>query len=117
MQDQNEIEFHPYLIFSLLGCFRNRSRSSDWVRIPVPFQRPCIHVQRNSVIGDLGPTLLEPLHVGLQLADADLFNFPRQHLPGFVSGTDPLELVVILEEEGQILEWNVVLGIAAKLAL
>lgn len=86
-------------------------------RVPFPFQRPCTHKLIPHGFSDLGPAILEALDIRLQLSNTLLLDLTGEHLATLVRDTDPLQLVVIFQEEGEILEWHIGLGVAAVLAL
>lgn len=84
---------------------------------PSPLQRSSAHKLVPNGIGHLGPPILEALDISLQFSNTFLLDFPCEHLARLVGHANPLELVVVFQEESEVLEGNVVLGVTAVLAL
>lgn len=89
----------------------------DRVGVSLPLQGTRAHILGHDLIGDLGATLLESLDIGLKLGDTLLLDLARHHLSALVLSANALQFLIILEEESQVLERNVVLGVTTKLTL
>lgn len=76
---------------------------------------------REEVLPDLVrhglPPGLELRDVLLQVLNADLLDLAGHHFAGLVGLLDARELLVVLHEEGEVLEGDVGFGVAAQLAL
>ena len=91
--------------------------SHNWVGIPLPLQRTAAHKLGHHVIVDLGPALLEALHVLLQLGDAALLDLTSQHLTLLVGDANVLEFIIVLQEESKVLEGHIDLRVTTLLAV
>jgi len=91
--------------------------SHDGVRVTLPLQGTRAHVLGHNLLGDLGPALLEVLDVLLQLGDTNLLQLASHHLAFLIGSADAFQLLIILQEESQVLERHIHLGVAAQLAV
>lgn len=101
-----------------MGCSRYLFLLSNyWVGVSLPLERTRAHKLGQNLISDVGATVLESLHIRLQLSNAEILQLARKHLALLVSDTNTLQFSVVLQEEGEILEGDVDLGVAAQLTV
>lgn len=80
-------------------------------------QRPLTHKQLDRLLINLLPSRLEARDIVLQFLDTSRLELAREELTLLVRDLDGLELGVVFEEELQVLEGYVDVGVAAKGAL
>ena len=73
--------------------------------------------QSGQAFSRLGPHFLELGDERLDYIDASLLELAREHLALGVRYADALQLLVVLQEEAQVLERDVDLGVATQLAV
>lgn len=82
-----------------------------------PFKRFRGHIRLHHLIRDRLLSLLERRNERLQLLDAPRFQLSRQQFSFKIRLANRLDILVILEEEGQVLERDVDVWVSTKLAL
>lgn len=107
--NKNSIQHHGHLFLFLLHDYR--------IGVPLPLKRAWAHKLSRDLISYLSPALLEALDVFLKLSNATLLQLAREHFAFLIGNTNALQLLIILQEESQVLEWDVIFSVSAKLAL
>ena len=87
------------------------------IRIAFPVELARRHVSVQLLVCDCFAGGLEVCHVGLHYFDAFFLHFACEQITLFIGCLELRELVVVFEEVGQVLIWDIHVGAAALFAV